>query len=151
MIPSRNTFPSSRGGGWFDGCGGVVSTASDLARFLQMLVNRGQLDGVRMLRPETVALMTKDHIGDIRERGFEVSGYGLGCGVRSEGGETRAILWSGGPYNTFFTADLKNGMIGIFLMQTEPFMHLGLIPRFAEASMACVAEEAPAPGKAVEK
>ena len=48
------------GQGYFSGGAGLLSTAGDYARFLQMLLNRGELDGVRMLRPETVDAMTRD-------------------------------------------------------------------------------------------
>jgi len=48
---------------WESGGGGMVSTASDYARFLQMLLNGGALDGKRLLGPKTVAYMTSDHLG----------------------------------------------------------------------------------------
>src|SRR5260370_211229 len=48
---------------WESGGGGMVSTASDYARFLQMLLNGGTLDGKRLLGPKTVAYMTSDHLG----------------------------------------------------------------------------------------
>jgi CubicO group peptidase (beta-lactamase class C family) len=48
---------------WESGGAGMVGTIGDYSRFAQMLVNRGALDGERYLKPETVALMTKDHIG----------------------------------------------------------------------------------------
>ena len=48
---------------WESGGAGMVGTIGDYARFLQMLLNGGTLDGKRYLKPETVALMTSDHIG----------------------------------------------------------------------------------------
>ncbi len=48
---------------WEAGGSGLVGTASDYARFLQMLLNGGTLDGKRYLKPETVAEMTRDHVG----------------------------------------------------------------------------------------
>ena len=75
---------------WESGGAGLVSTAGDYARFLQMLLNGGELDGKRYLKPETVALMTSDQIGP--ETGIihdpfyfpgPSSGFGLGFAVRT--------------------------------------------------------------------
>jgi CubicO group peptidase (beta-lactamase class C family) len=144
----------SGGGGWGDGYGGVVSTATDLERFLQMLLNYGELDGVRILRRETVELMIADQIADIRDRSFPVSGYGLGLGVYSDPArprQTQGIFWSGGPYNTHFIADFDLQMCGVLLTQTAPFGHLGIIGRFSEqfgelAAAAALPSKQPSPG-----
>ena len=48
----------------FSGGAGLISTAGDYFRFLQMLLNDGQLDGTRILSPKTVELMTADHLGE---------------------------------------------------------------------------------------
>jgi CubicO group peptidase (beta-lactamase class C family) len=56
------------------GGGGLYSTADDYARFAQMLLNRGQLDGVRILSPEAVALMTANHLSDA----LVAAGHGIG-------------------------------------------------------------------------
>ena len=75
---------------WESGGAGMVSTIGDYARFLQMLLNGGTLDGKRYLKPETVALMTSDQIGP--ETGSctihfyfpgPTSGFGLGFAVRT--------------------------------------------------------------------
>ena len=63
----------------FSGGAGLLSTASDYARFLQMLVNGGELDGVRVLSPKTVELMTANHTGTLFNEGRD--GFGLGFGV----------------------------------------------------------------------
>lgn len=134
--PFRHLPPGpSGGGGWGDGFGGVVSTAEDLGRFLQMLLNLGELDGVRILRRETVEMMIADQIADIRERSFPVPGYGLGIGVQPDPAKpqhTQRVFWSGGPYNTTFFADFDRRMYGVFLTQTAPFMHLGIMGSFDE-------------------
>jgi CubicO group peptidase (beta-lactamase class C family) len=125
----------SGGGGWGDGFGGVVSTAEDLGRFLQMLLNRGELDGVRILKAETIELMITDQIADICDRSFPVSGYGLGIGVRSDPAKprhTHSVFWAGGPYNTHFFADFDRRMYGVLLTQTAPFGHLGIMKKFDE-------------------
>ena len=75
---------------WESGGAGLVTTIGDYARFLQMLLNKGELDGKRYLKPETVALMTSDQIGP--ETGIvhdpfyfpgPNSGFGLGFAVRT--------------------------------------------------------------------
>jgi CubicO group peptidase (beta-lactamase class C family) len=134
--PFRQLPPAlSGGGGWYDGYGGVVSTAEDLGRFLQMLLNYGELDGVRILRRETVELMVSDQIAGIRDRSFNVSSYGLGIGVKTDPAQPGRVLrvyWAGGPYNTFFFADFDRRMYGVFLTQTAPFGHLDIRRRFGE-------------------
>ena len=70
------TAPKFESGG-----GGLVSTAGDYARFLQMMLNRGTLDGTRLLSRKTVELMTADHLGDITGApDLLVPGYGFGLG-----------------------------------------------------------------------
>ena len=59
------SFPYRGNNGYFSGGAGLVSTADDYARFLQMLLNRGELDGVRILRPETVDAMTRPQTGNL--------------------------------------------------------------------------------------
>jgi len=128
----------SGGGGWGDGYGGVVSTASDLGRFLQMLLNHGELDGVRILRRETIDMMISNQITDIHNRSFPVPGYGLGIGVCPDPASprhTQRVLWSGGPYNTHFFVDFDLNIFGVFLTQTAPFGHLGIMGSFDELAV----------------
>ena len=67
------------------GGGGLTSTAIDYARFLQFMLNRGELAGVRLLGPRTVDFMTTDHLGDIPvfsagSRALLPAGHGFGLG-----------------------------------------------------------------------
>jgi CubicO group peptidase (beta-lactamase class C family) len=64
----------------FSGGAGLLSTAEDYARFLQMILNGGELDGVRILSRKTVELMTVNHVGDLRGEELENSGVGFGLG-----------------------------------------------------------------------
>jgi CubicO group peptidase (beta-lactamase class C family) len=76
------------------GGGGLTSTASDYARFLQFMLNKGELDGVRLLGPRTVEFMTADHLGDIPVNSAGIAsnllppghGFGLGFAVRTSAG-----------------------------------------------------------------
>lgn len=108
------------------GGGGLMSTARDYLRFSQMLLNGGELDGVRILSPKTVELMTENHLGDI-PMGFgnRGVGFGLGVAVAMDQGEI-GELGSEGEYNwggaagTRFWIDPQEQLIGIFMVQSIP-------------------------------
>ena len=114
-------------------CGGgcAVSTASDYARFAQMLLNRGSLDGVRVLSSRTVDFMTADHLGTISRGTFSTSpGYtwGLGVAVRQDKGlapmpgSTGDFYWPG-AYATYWWADPKEDMVVVFMTQSPLGRH----------------------------
>ncbi|WNG43105.1 beta-lactamase family protein [Archangium minus] len=79
------------------GGAGLVSTASDYARFLQMMANGGELGGVRLLKRETVEQMTRNQIGNLRTD-FVGTGFGLGFGVQDD----PALVEKQGPVGTYF-------------------------------------------------
>lgn len=106
---------------------GLVSTARDYARFLQMLLNGGELDGRRLLRPETIAEMTRDQLGTIARGPAYLPGtaygFGLGFAVRTGGREIEppgepGDYWWGGGGGTYFWVDPKNQMFTILMMQS---------------------------------
>jgi CubicO group peptidase (beta-lactamase class C family) len=110
------------------GGGGLVSTVADYARFVEMLVNGGELDGKRYLSPKTVAYMTSDHMGEVIKRGpYDLVGpgykFGLGFSVRSEqgvsplAGSVGDYTW-GGAAGTYFWVDPKEKMFVIYMMQS---------------------------------
>src|SRR4051812_42264187 len=115
---------------WESGGGGMVSTLGDYARFAQMLLNGGTLDGRRYLSPKTVAYMGANHIGPgsgvvpgpyyLPGAGF---GFGLGFAVRTEVGVSPAegsvgeMNWSGAGGTTFWV-DPKEEMFVVFMAQT---------------------------------
>lgn len=112
------------------GGGGLVSTAGDYLRFCRMLLNKGELEGVRLLKPETVALMTTDVLGDrpISMIGYALgmagAGFGLGFSVTKEPfKQTRGALgeynW-GGAASTIFWVDPEKEMIGVYMIQILP-------------------------------
>jgi CubicO group peptidase (beta-lactamase class C family) len=114
---------------WESGGAGMVGTTGDYARFAQMLLNGGTLDGRRYLKPETVALMTSDHIGPetkiVRDHFYfpgADSGFGLGFAVRTAQ-PPNALLPEGefrwdGVGGTFFFIDPKDDMFAILMMQS---------------------------------
>jgi CubicO group peptidase (beta-lactamase class C family) len=110
------------------GGGGMVGTAMDYARFLQMLLNGGTFEGKRILGPKTVAYMTADHLGTAIEQGplylpGAGFGFGLGFAVRKDAGVS-PFAGSVGEYNwggaggTYFWVDPKEDMFVVFMMQS---------------------------------
>jgi len=107
------------------GGGGLVSTAADYARFLQMLLNRGRLDRVRYLSRKTIELMTADHLGsitgapDLLLPGY---GFGLGFAVRLQPGIAHVpgsvgqYFW-GGLAGTTFWVDPAEELFAIMMIQ----------------------------------
>jgi putative heme-binding domain-containing protein len=126
------TFSTADDSHYYSGGAGLASTAPDYGRFLQMLLNRGELDGKRLLKPETVDQMTRDQIGDLHIS-FPVHGDGFGYGFGIVTGREKPPLpaptgtysW-GGIFNTFFWVDPREQLIGIVLTQLYPFGHLSL-------------------------
>lgn len=113
---------------WEPGGGGMVGTAMDYARFAQMLLNGGTLDGKRILGPKTLAYMGADHLGTGIDRkmlylpgvGF---GFGLGFAVRTDAGVspfagTVGELNWGGAGGTYFWVDPKEDLFVVFMMQS---------------------------------
>jgi CubicO group peptidase (beta-lactamase class C family) len=115
-------------------CGGgcAVSTAGDYARFAQMLVNRGALDGARVLAPKTVELMTADHLDGIARGPAYYAGpgytWGLGLAVREQrglapmAGSAGDFFWPG-AFATYWWADPKEEMVVVFMTQSPLGRH----------------------------
>jgi CubicO group peptidase (beta-lactamase class C family) len=131
--PLGLTIPAPIGGG------GLASTASDYGRFMRMFLNGGELDGVRVLKAETVALMSRNAMGDVRVPALKTAlarsadfsfiadgrdqwspGFLITVdqvpGKRSPG----SLSW-GGINNTYFWIDPSRGLAGVILMQYLPF------------------------------
>lgn len=115
------TYPYEGPRRYFSGGGGLCSTVVDYARFAQMLLNGGELDGVRLLSPTTVKMMATDQVGDLKGD----SGFGLGFGVTRnlrEAGELTSVgtyRWGGFWYTTFFI-DPAEDMVGVCMAQLYP-------------------------------
>ena len=111
------------------GGGGLVSTAHDYARFLQFMLNKGELDGVRLLSTHTVDFMTADHLGDLPISAASAGtllppghGFGLGFAVRKETGistvpGSAGVYYWGGIAGTTFFVDPKLDMFAMMLIQ----------------------------------
>jgi CubicO group peptidase (beta-lactamase class C family) len=107
----------------FSGGAGLTSTAADYARFLQMLLNGGELDGARILSPKTVALMTSNHVGTRFANGN--LGFGLGfeitehVGRSGRPGSEGEFGW-GGAYATKYWVDPEEKLVVVFMTQLLP-------------------------------
>jgi CubicO group peptidase (beta-lactamase class C family) len=108
------------------GGGGLVSTTMDYARFCQMLLNGGTLDGTRLIGRKTLELMASDHLGpNVAIKGTLLTpghGFGLGFAVRTQQGiasfpgSIGQFFWSG-MGGTFFWIDPKEELFAIFMSQ----------------------------------
>jgi CubicO group peptidase (beta-lactamase class C family) len=107
----------------FSGGAGLLSTAQDYARFLQMILNGGELDGRRILSRKTVELMTVSHLGSVPFRPGE--GFGLGfsvvedVGARGVPGSSGELGW-GGAYHSTYWIDPQEDLIVVHLTQLIP-------------------------------
>jgi len=108
---------------FFSGGAGLSSTAKDYATFLQMYLNNGELNGVRILSRTTVQTIMGNQIGDIwGDRGKY---YGLAFGVVDQNGQNKGGVGSkgtfdwGGYFNTQYFADPKEQIIGVLMKQTQ--------------------------------
>ena len=117
----------------FSGGAGLLSTIGDYGRLLQMLLNGGELDGVRLLSPKTVELMHANHTGDKYARDTHAFGLGFWVnddpGYYGELGSTGAYGW-GSAYFPQYVVDPEERLVAIFMTQLMPAGGLDLNQRF---------------------
>ena len=121
------------------GGAGLFSTAPDYISFTRMLLGGGTFNGVEVLKPETVKLMTRNAIGDLNVPMIRSSNPALALEVETFPGQVKkwgltflintediegfrsagSLTW-GGVHNTYFWIDLKNGITAVVLMQIMP-------------------------------
>jgi CubicO group peptidase (beta-lactamase class C family) len=110
----------------FSGGAGLTSTVRDYARFTQMLLNGGELDGVRILSPKTVELMSTSHTNDLPAGAVSIGGpgnsFGLGVRVVTDLGASQTLGSVGmygwtGIYGTSFWVDPKETLSGVLMIQ----------------------------------
>jgi CubicO group peptidase (beta-lactamase class C family) len=127
-VSPHAAFPDNQ---YRSGGAGLVSTAQDYSRFLRMLLNEGEFEGVRFLKPETIQTMTRNRIGNFPVV-FPIhgDGFGYGFGIHSDksermGASVGTYSW-GGIFHTYFWVDPEQKVIGILLTQLFPFDHMTL-------------------------
>ena len=142
--------PAVLGGGEFQmGGGGLSSTAPDYARFVRTLLRGGELDGVRVLRAETVAEMFRNQVAPLRAgamgsampefaRPYDTfpdqhTGWGLGFLINPEQGpdgrSPGSLAWAG-IFNSYYWLDPVKGLGGVFMSQVAPFGDPGALACF---------------------
>lgn len=132
------------------GGGGLYSTAGDYIRFTQMILNKGRGNGNQVLKPETVALMGQNHIGDLTIGKMAtvapmytndvdlfpdiVKKWGLSFLINTaktpEGRSAGSLAWAG-LANTYFWIDPARDVAGVILMQVLPFVDAKCLEAFA--------------------
>jgi CubicO group peptidase (beta-lactamase class C family) len=106
----------------FAGGAGLLSTARDYARFLEMIRNHGMLDGVRILAPRTVRLMTTNQVGMLHSK----TGLGFGLGFETtdrfgaNGMDSVGAFGWGGAYGTMYRVDPEARLVMLLMMQLLP-------------------------------
>jgi CubicO group peptidase (beta-lactamase class C family) len=115
---------------WTPGGGGLVSTVGDYMRFGLMMRNRGTLEGVKILEPETVSEMTWPHVesGVLASQGLEGLGWGLGMSVVVDADASITIdhdgdFWWAGYFGTYWAVSPEADLVGVVLSQNEPGPH----------------------------
>jgi CubicO group peptidase (beta-lactamase class C family) len=131
----------------FSGGAGLLTTASDYARLLQMLLNGGELDGVRLLSPLSVELMTSNHVGTLYQDGN--SGFGLGFEIVVTPGRAGrpagpgSYGW-GGAYHSRYLVDPREQMVAVFFSQILPSRGLDLQDKFRVLTYQAITGPVPA-------
>jgi methyl acetate hydrolase len=136
---------------FFMGGGGLYSTAADYLAFMQMILHRGTFNGVQVLKPETVALMSHNHIGELRVETMKtvmpelsndanlfpgmVQKWGLSFLINTasspNGRSAGSLAWAG-LGNTYFWIDPVKHLGGIILTQILPFADEAVLDLFAQ-------------------
>jgi CubicO group peptidase (beta-lactamase class C family) len=112
-------------GTYFSGGAGLSSTTKDYAVFLQMLLNKGEYNGKRLLSRRTVELITSNQIGDLN---LGADKFGLGFEITTERGQSivgvseGSFAW-GGYFGTTYWADPKERLVCLLFMQQSPLSH----------------------------
>lgn len=119
----------------FSGGAGLLSTAQDYGRFLQMLLNQGELEGVDILNPRTIQMMTTDHLGALYPNSVNGEGFGFGFWTKEVAGKNGqlstkgAFGWGSAYYPTYFV-DPQAQMYGFYFTQLMPSGGLSLNSMF---------------------
>lgn len=119
-------------GTYYSGGAGLSSTIKDYATFLQMLLNKGEYNGKRLLARRTVELMTCNQIGDIN---LGKDKFGLGFEITTASGQARlgisegSFSW-GGYFATTYWADPKERLVCLIFFQQSPFSHSEITDKF---------------------
>ena len=131
----------------FRGAGVLASTPRDYLRFQLMMLNGGELNGVRLLAPSTVSLMLENHTGDLNLwlAGPGMS-FGLGYGVVTDRGAAATPLsegsgYWGGAFCTLSWLDPEQELVGIIMTQVRPYTHINIRQDFQVLTYQAIVDE----------
>ena len=144
-------LPAPQPGGHQGGGAGLFATMGDYGRFIRMMLGDGELDGVRVLAPETVAQMVVNQMGDLRVEPLitampqltndaeffpgQPKSWGMSFQINDEpaptGRPAGSLMWAG-LANSYFWIDRTNGLGGAYLSQILPFADTGSLDLFTE-------------------
>ncbi len=123
----------------FNGGGGLVSTTVDYLKFCQMLLNKGKYKDKRILKEETIALLFKDHLQELKQYQdrFRLppgeSSFGLGFAIKGEYREPlQKVFGWGGAVGTYFKIDTEHNLAYVLMIQLSPYRQLGLRQLFQD-------------------
>ena len=130
----------------FNGGGGLVSNTFDYLKFCQMILNKGSLNDVQILKEETIDLMLSDQLEQTRKHQTErlrlpsgEASFGLGFAIRGENPESlEKVFGWGGAVGTYFKVDMQRDVAYVMMIQLSPYRHLELrskIQAFVNASI----------------
>jgi CubicO group peptidase (beta-lactamase class C family) len=152
LAPLDSLFATwvEKGAGPALGDAGLFSTIGDYARFAQMLLNGGVLDGQRILGRKTVELMTRNRLTDLPEphTGSPSQGFGLGVSVVIDAGQAGSLTspgrfgWSGAA-TTDCAIDPQEQLVALVFAQHFPFNDHRLMERFSNGYLQALVDEAP--------
>ena len=146
-IELRRAPETSEPTSYFGGVAGLSSTAPDYFRFSQMILNGGELNGIRLLSPATVNLMITNHTGDfpIYIKGSDGYGFGLGFSMVTDPAKARQAItpgafgW-GGAWGTVFWIDPAEELITILMVQITSYRHFNIRQDVANMAMQAITE-----------
>lgn len=132
-LPTESMFINKPS--FIKGGGGLVSTTNDYLNLCRMLLNKGVLFDQQILKPETIDLMTKDHLESVRKHKPRLrilsgeTGFGLGFSVAEK--EDKSIVYGwGGAVGTYFRIDPKQDLAYLMMIQLSPYKQLNLRETF---------------------
>jgi CubicO group peptidase (beta-lactamase class C family) len=134
-------YPLEGAKSYYSGGAGLLSTAHDYGKFIQMLVNEGTYNGHHLLSRKTVELMTKDQVGDLREQ----SGFGLGFGITTKEGSKKWLsspgnFWWSGYFSTSFWIDPVEDLVAVLMTQKHPDKHGEIHDKFKVLTYQAIVE-----------
>ena len=126
--------------------GGLVSTTNDYLNFCRMLLNKGEFNNKQIIKPETLDLMTQDHLISVRKHTPRLrilpneTGFGLGFSIAERENGSIVYGW-GGAVGTYFRIDPKYDLAYIMMIQLSPYRQLNLRETFQELVNDCIIKQ----------